>query len=148
VDGVENGLTSLQGRMERKRRTITPARAPKAAVAMVEPELEAPIEEPQSEALEAPPQPPKPPRAPAKRKQPKPEGSKTMPNGPTVNLTIRVRQNVDDLVRGCAYGLKDYGLRDVSKTELIEIAILQGLPSAATEELAAQVREFRAKSPR
>jgi hypothetical protein len=71
-----------------------------------------------------------------------------MPNGPTVNLTIRVRQNVDDLVRGCAYGLKDYGLRDVSKTELIEIAILQGLPATATEELAAQVREFRAKSPR
>lgn len=134
-------------RLSRQPRTTLPPKARKPSLAVAEVPAEEIAQDLQSEVPTDPK--PKASRAPAKRKaQPKPRGVQTMPDGPDVNLTIRVRQNVDDLVRACIYGLNDFGLRDVTKVELIEIAILQGLPASATEELAAQVREFRAKAPR
>jgi hypothetical protein len=69
--------------------------------------------------------------------------------GVLVNLNIRVRRGIDDRVAGCAFGLREFGLRNVSKAELMELAVLEGpLPAAATAELAEKVKAFRARYPR
>jgi hypothetical protein len=66
-----------------------------------------------------------------------------------VNLNIRVRQGIDDRVATCAFGLREFGLRNVSKAELVELAIAEGpLPPKATAELAERLEKFRARFPR
>jgi hypothetical protein len=66
-----------------------------------------------------------------------------------VNLNIRVRRGIDDRIATCAFGLREFGLRNVSKAELVELAVLHGpLPARASAELAEQLRTFRARFPR
>lgn len=66
-----------------------------------------------------------------------------------VNLNIRVRRGIDDRIATCAFGLREFGLRNVSKAELVELAVLQGpLPATATAELAEKLTTFRSRFPR
>ena len=66
-----------------------------------------------------------------------------------VNLNIRVRRGIDDRIATCAFGLREFGLRNVSKAELVELAVLEGpLPGQASSELAARVSALRARFPR
>lgn len=66
-----------------------------------------------------------------------------------VNLNIRVRRGIDDRIATCAFGLREFGLRNVSKAELVELAVLQGpLPATATAELAEKLMTFRSRYPR
>jgi hypothetical protein len=66
-----------------------------------------------------------------------------------VNLNIRVRRGIDDRIATCAFGLREFGLRNVSKAELVELAVLQGpLPATATAELAEKLMTFRSRFPR
>ncbi|HLI57501.1 MAG TPA: hypothetical protein VKY26_10795, partial [Actinomycetota bacterium] len=65
-----------------------------------------------------------------------------------VNLNIRVRRGIDDRIATCAFGLREFGLRNVSKAELVELAVIEGpLPVRASSELAARVSAFRARFP-
>lgn len=66
-----------------------------------------------------------------------------------VNLNIRVRRGVDDRIATCVFGLREFGLRHVSKAELVELCVIEGaLPTKATAELAAQLTALRAQFPR
>lgn len=154
MDGVENGLTSLQGRIERRSRTIPPARAPKAEVVTADlPEaavvdsavLVAPTVEPRPEVVKPPPA-----RKTAQKRAPEPE----MTGGPPMadereyaNMTLRVRRSLDmrvaDLVDDAR---RQYGFKS-SKAELMEM-LMSDLPTKLTSDLLARWRSFREVAPR
>lgn len=62
-----------------------------------------------------------------------------------INVTLRVRTSIDDALEDCAFYLRDFGVRDVTKSELMEMACVEVIPQVPDEELAAKVRAYRAK---
>lgn len=154
MDGVENGLISLKRQMERRSRTIPPARAPKAAVVTEDPPAAAVVESSVAEASTVEPQPVvvKPPtaRKTAQKRAPEPE----MTGGPPMadereyaNMTLRVRRSLDmrvaDLVDDAR---RQYGFKS-SKAELMEM-LMSDLPTKLTSDLLARWRSFREVAPR
>lgn len=139
-------MDALKGRIQRQARTVPPSQHEKL------PTLDAPPET--GEAIEAvPPTPvrpkPKRPAKPVAKPTPRPTGGVLpMAEEPTTPMTVRVRMSIDDMVERNAYGLREYGLRNVTKAELVEMALMDGLPDQPSEDLAVRVREFRAKAPR
>lgn len=154
MDGVENGLTSLKGRMERRSRTIPPARAPKAAVVTEDPPevaivdsavVEAPIVEPKPVVIKPPTA-----RKAAQKRVPETEitgGPPMVDEREYANMTLRVRRSLDmrvaDLVDDAR---RQYGFKS-SKAELMEM-LMSDLPTKLTSDLLARWRSFREVAPR
>jgi hypothetical protein len=59
------------------------------------------------------------------------------------HLTVRLRYSLDEALETCAFGLRRFGLKSVSKTELVELALTECIPAEPTEELAAKIRARR-----
>jgi hypothetical protein len=136
--------------MQRRRRTVLPPKRAAQMPALPTPQSGEPAEGSASAAAEAEKEVPK---TRIKRQKPadKVQVKATSIGDLTalVNLNIRVRRGIDDRIATCAFGLREFGLRNVSKAELVELAVLEGpLPGQASSELAARVSSFRARYPR
>jgi hypothetical protein len=140
----------MEGLMQRRRRSVLPPKRPAEVPAPQAPGPGEPAAEKPSAGTEAEQEAPK---TRIKRQTPEDKvhaeersiGDLTA----LVNLNIRVRRGIDDRIAACAFGLREFGLRNVSKAELVELAVLEGpLPGKASPELAAKVSSFRARYPR
>lgn len=138
--------------MRRKSRTVLPPKRPAVASS---PTPDGTKEVPESDQTPTANEPEKEPTPKTRIKRQVPSGGAAEENDPVgdvsalVNLNIRVRRGIDDRIASCAFGLREFGLRNVSKAELVELAVLDGpLPGKASSELAAKVAAFRARYPR
>lgn len=140
----------MEGLMQRRRRTVLPPKRPAEPPVAPAPQPGEPPEEKPAAATDSN---QKPPKTRIKRQTPadKVQAETTSIGDLTalVNLNIRVRRGIDDRIAACAFGLREFGLRNVSKAELVEMSVLEGpLPGQASSELAARVSSFRARYPR
>jgi hypothetical protein len=114
----------MEGLMQRRRRTVLPPKRPAEGPAPQAPEPGEPAPEKLAVVTEGEQEAPK---TRIKRQTPEDKvhaeersiGDLTA----LVNLNIRVRRGIDDRIAACAFGLREFGLRNVSKAERNGLAL-------------------------
>lgn len=156
---IEDGLTTLGKRVERKARAVPPPRHAKPA-ALPRPDPAEPVTStptpaaaPVPDAIPSPPAPLVEPdetrtaAAPAPVEPAPPAGVQPTEREPkravTMQLRMSLAQRLEDLVVDLR---RQHGVR-ASQVELVEL-VVSGLPTNPNPEFAARVRDFQARSPR